>query len=175
MNATLERFLRNSHIFARLVEQLLEKGYLQSAAGGAVTFDQLNILKFLDRPGPSLGKDIARFLNASYAAASKAVSRLERKKLVVTETDARDRRAQIVSVTAKGRALIRAYERLKRRRLATLFHNGEMESLTEDLERGIAILLRERGVVGNPCLGCGAYYANACVVREHGQTCRCER
>lgn len=157
------------------MEQLLEKGYLRSAAGGAVTFDQLNILKFLDRPGPTLGKDIARFLNASYAAASKAVSRLERKKLVATVTDSRDRRAQIVSVTAKGQALIRAYERLKRRRLAALFPNGEMEGLTQDLERGIAVLLRERSVVGNLCLGCGAYDASACVVRAHGETCRCDR
>ena len=71
--------------------------------------------------------------------------------------------------------MIRAYERLKRRRLGALFHNGEMEVLTQDLERGIAILMRERSVVGNPCLGCGAYYAKACVVRAHGQTCRCEK
>lgn len=174
MTPDLERFLRNSHIYARLVEQILEQGYLRQASGDALTFDQLNILKFLARPGPSLVKDVARFIDASYPAASKAVTRLEKKKLVTCVRYGPDRRAELVEVTPKGRKLIQRYERLKQTRLKSALRGKELGDISRGLERAIALLMRERSVAGNPCLGCGAYYAKSCVVRAHGQACRCE-
>ncbi len=174
MSEDLNRFLRDAHVLARLVEQVLEAGYLRVAADDAVTFDQLNILKFLLRPIPSLVKDVARFLNASYAAASKAVSRLEKKKLVRTSRYGPDGRAELLTVTARGRSLVRKYETIKARRLKTLLGDTDLKRMTLGLEEAIALLLRERAVAGNPCMGCGAYYAKQCIVRMHGQTCPCQ-
>ena len=173
MTPEVERFLRNTHILARLVEQIFETGYLRRTSGEAVTFDQLNILKFLSRPQTTLVKDVARFLNASNAAASKAVSRLVQKRWARTSTYGADRRAEVVRLTPKGMTLVREYEELKRKRLQLLLRPGEAQSLSEGLERVIAVLMREREMAGNPCLGCGAYYSQECVVRLHGQTCSC--
>ncbi|MBI2931672.1 MAG: winged helix-turn-helix transcriptional regulator [Planctomycetes bacterium] len=171
---TLERFMRDAHILARLVEQILERGYLRRAAPDDVTFDQVNILKFLSRPQPVLVKHVAAFLNASYAAASKAVTRLEKKGLVQTEPYGPDRRAEVVEVTPEGRRIIRAYERYKQARLKSLLAGHAPDRLAKGLEAVIAVLLRERGIAGHPCLGCGAYYARRCVSREYGQPCpRC--
>ncbi len=175
MHEELKRFLRDSHVFARLVEQVLEAGYLRSAVQDSVTFDQLNVLKFLARPGSvPLVKDVARFLNASYAAASKAVGRLRKKGLAKTTRSSEDGRAELVEVTPLGAALVRKYERLKARRLEALLAGEDLPRISEALERAIALLLRERAVAGDPCMGCGAYYSDRCVVRTHGFPCDCK-
>ncbi len=171
MQPDVQRFLRDAHILARLVEQVLEDGYLRLATRDGITFDQLNILKFLNRPGPVLIKHVAGFLSASYAAASKAVTRLEKKKLVTTSTFERDKRAAAVTVTAKGHDLVRRYERTKEARLRLMLRRDSPEKLAKGLEDVIVLLMRERAVTGNPCLGCGAYYAGECVSRAHGQVC----
>jgi DNA-binding MarR family transcriptional regulator len=173
MAEDLERFLRNAHLAARLVEGVLERGYLERAAGGRVTFDQLNVLKFIARPARVRVKDVARFLNASGAAASKAVARLERKGLARTATDAADRRSGLVALTAGGRAVVRRYERYKQDRLRALLKGGSADRLARSLEEVVELLLRDRAAAGNPCLGCGAYYTKECIVRAHGQPCSC--
>lgn len=169
------RFLRDIHVVARLVEQTLEEGYLKLAAGDRVTFGQLNILKFLARPGTFFIKDVARFLNASEAAASKAVSRLEARGWVTHRPHGADRRAEVLRVTARGRALIRHYEKLKAARVRALLEGENVEALAQGLERAIAVLMKERGAIGNPCLGCGAYYSSHCIVRALGHYCPCQR
>jgi DNA-binding MarR family transcriptional regulator len=173
MAADLERFLRSAHLAARLVEGVLERGYLERASGGRVTFDQLNVLKFIARSRPARVKGVARFLNASGAAASKAVARLERKGLARTAADAVDRRSGLVELTARGRAIIRSYERFKQGRMRALLKGRSADRLATSLEEVVEVLLRERPAAGNPCLGCGAYYARECVVRAHGQVCSC--
>ncbi|MBI4564572.1 MAG: winged helix-turn-helix transcriptional regulator [Planctomycetes bacterium] len=173
MSESHERFLRNAHILARLVEHVFERGYLRRASRDTITFGQLNILKFVARPGRSLVKDVARFLNASNAAASKAVSRLERKGLAKCTRYPGDRRAERVEATPRGLALIRKYERVKKSRLKTMLKGRMPDELSKDLERVIALLMRDRAFAGNPCLGCGAYYSRACMVRAFGQHCPC--
>lgn len=173
MEPAAERFLRGAHLVARLVEQVLERGYLRSAAGARLTFDQLNLLKFLDRPGTRLVRDVAHFLNASNAAASKAVARLERKGLVRRRPLESDARAEELAVTPRGREVIGRYESFKARRIAALARAEDLAELAAGLERTVSLLLRERAVADNPCLGCGAYYSARCVVRAHGLPCRC--
>ncbi|MBI2899786.1 MAG: winged helix-turn-helix transcriptional regulator [Planctomycetes bacterium] len=169
----VQRFLRNAHILARLVERVLEIGYLKQASGDALTFDQVNLLKFLARPRKFRVKDVAHFLNASHPAASKAVSRLARKGAVHLSTDPDDRRAERIRVTPRGQRWVDGYERTKEARIHNLMKGRNPRQLAEGIERVIDALLLERSVVGNPCLGCGAYFGEECVVRAHGQTCNC--
>lgn len=174
MTPDVERFLRNTHILSRLVEQIFETGYLKKTSGDAVTFDQLNILKFLLRPQITLVKDVARFLNASCAAASKAVSRLERKELVRVEPYEKDRRAECIEVTPRGKGLVKKYETLKAARVKSLLKGVDAGSISKAIEQAIGLIIKERGIANDPCLGCGAYYAKSCVVRAHGQRCACQ-
>jgi len=174
MSEQLHRFLRDVHVLARLVQQVLETGYLSRSAPGGLTFDQLNVLKFLGRPGTSRVKDVSHFLNASYAAASKAVSRLEEKGLVRKTRIGSDRRSERVELNAKGRSIVRRYENLKARRVTALLEGSDIDGLSDGLERVIQLLLKERGVAGNPCLGCGAYYTPTCIIRGQGLPSRCQ-
>lgn len=174
MKDVQQRFLRNAHILARLVEHVLENGYLREATDDAVTFDQINIIKFLANRRISLVKDVAHFLNASYAAASKAVSRLSRKGMITTATSTADRRAEELTVTAKGKQMVTRYERLKAKRLDELLKNHDVGALSAGLEQTIAILSRDHQIAGDPCLGCGAYYSQECIGRELGYNCRAD-
>lgn len=175
MSAELNRFLRDAHVLARLVERILEDGYLREANGDKITFGQINLLKFLTRPGPNLIGDVARFLNASYAAASKAVTRLEKKGCARSTVSKQDRRAQNVKVTARGHAMIKKYEKVKTHRLTALLGAENPEALSQGLENVISILIRERGAAGSPCLGCGVYSETECVVHQYNQACPCRR
>jgi len=173
MAEDVERFLRGAHIAARLVEEILEHGPVRAGAGAPLTFPQFNLLKFIARPGNVRSRDVARFLNASGAAASKAVARLERRRLVRFLPDPLDRRSARIMLTRAGEAAIRRVERIKRERVKLLLRGGSPGKLAEGLEELIRVLMRGRALAGNPCLGCGAYYARECVVREHGQPCSC--
>src|SRR3990172_3780901 len=133
----LERFLRNVHLLARLVHQVLETGYLKKVSPNGLTFDQLNILKFLSRPSPCLVKDVSFFLNASYAAASKAVTRLEKKGLIRKRTLGSDRRAEGVEVTSSGHSYVPKYEKVKSERLAVLLKDSDVVALADELEKVI--------------------------------------
>lgn len=167
------RFLRNAHLVSRLVDQVLERGYLRKAAAGDLTFEQLNLLKFLGRPATTITRDVSRFLDASMAAASKAVGRLTAKGLVRRKPSGTDRRCEVLEVTAKGRELVRRYETLKAGRLRKILGTTEADRMAGALEEVVELLLSERPLAGNPCLGCGAYYSQTCMIRARGLPARC--
>ncbi len=174
MSETRNRFLRDVHIIARLVNQTFEEGYLSRVSVEGLTFDQLNLLKFLGQPKTLMVKDVTYFLDASYAAASKAVARLERKGLVRKTTLGSDRRAEIIELTPKARGIVRRYEKLKADRVSALLEGQDVDGLCTHLEKTIELLLKERAVAGYPCLGCGAYYTKNCFIRAHGLPSRCQ-
>lgn len=164
-------FLRNSHIFGFLVREIFEDGYLRAARNRA-SFVQMNILKFLALPGQHTINEVARFLSVSQPAASKAISRLKRAKLVETVPLPGDRRFEIIGLTALGKKEIQKYEQLKMARVKKLvarLGDAKVREFTQNLGALIQALIQERDFVGNFCARCGAYYAPDCV--GAGKTC----
>jgi DNA-binding MarR family transcriptional regulator len=167
-------FLRHAHLFGFAVRSVLEEKYLRESVGDGVTFTQLNLLKMIASPGRHYVGDVAHFLDASYAAASKMTDRLVAGGLVRSVRRPPDRRAEALELTPKGRGAIDRYERHKLSCLKAKLKGvsaRELKGMTKVLERLLGIVLEGRDLIQRACLQCGAYYSPTCFVRAAGAEC----
>ena len=110
---------------------------------------------------------VADFLGVSPPAATKNIDKLERLGLVVRTPSKGDRRATLLSVSPKGRRLVRKYEDIKTTRLAPVlegFQPEELGQFTGYLERFSALLLGLEQNEAGFCLRCAAYIEKGCPV-----------
>lgn len=161
------RLVRYSHIFASAVREVLEVRLLRSASSLPLTLSQFHLLKLMTFNGQHQVSEVASFLGVSPPAATKNIDKLERLGLLSRAQSTGDRRATLLSVTAKGRRLVQRYERVKTERLAPVlaaFEPQELARLTGLLERfAVALLDLDPGVDGF-CLRCAAYLEEGCPV-----------
>ncbi len=164
--------LRNSHIFAAAVRDVLEQKFLEATAPSHLTLSQFHLLKLLSiREYHHVG-EVADFLGMSPAAASKNITKLEGLGLLERHTSEGDRRATQLSITPRGRRTVLAYEEFKAARLYPVlegFTDAELDEFTRLLERFSVELYRmeqEHGTVEENgfCLRCAAYLDNSCPV-----------
>jgi DNA-binding MarR family transcriptional regulator len=161
------QFLRQSHIFSSAVREVLETKLLREATSMPLTISQFHLLKLMLVDGKHQVGQVADYLGVSAPAATKSVDKLERLDLVVRSPSKGDRRATLLSVSPKGRRLVRKYEDLKAERLAPIlerFKPEEIESLTELLERFSISLLGEGEAENEFCLRCAGYLAEGCSI-----------
>lgn len=167
IGARLYRFLRYSHIFSSAVREVLESRYLDEVSDRSVSLAQFHLLKLIGLNGQHHVGEIAELLGVSAPAASKNIDRLESLGLVARVPCEEDRRATLLSASAKGRDLIRRYEELKERRLAPVlaqFDDADLDRLAQLLER-FSVLLFEREKAENRfCLRCAAYCQVGCPI-----------
>lgn len=163
------RLVRQSHIFAAAVREVMETKLLREVSPVALTPPQLHLLKLMCLNGAHQVGEVADFLGVSPPAATKNIDKLEALGLVSRMPSKGDRRATLLSVSTKGRALVRRYERRKAVRLAPVFDKfqpEEVELLSHLLER-FALSLLEGEVTGGGdgvCLRCDAYLQAGCPV-----------
>jgi DNA-binding MarR family transcriptional regulator len=161
------RLLRNSHIFASAVREVLETKMIREASPQPLTLAQLHILKLMTFDGQHRVTELADLLGVSPPAATKNIDKLERLGLVLRAPSPDDRRATLLSVSPRGRRLVDRYEQIKRAHLAPVvndFQPEEVEQLATLLERfSVSLLQRERSRRGY-CLRCDAYIAADCPV-----------
>ena len=172
MNTTaklLNDFLGSTQVFAKAVNNVVEKRLLRAVAGNQVTFSQFRLLKLVALTDSHNISDVAAFLGVSSAAASKTVDKLVRRGLLLRREGETDRRAIELLLTPPSRRLLAEYEATKRRKLTKLFRQFP----TEDLRRTAELLDRlSAGIVNHSarpeevCLQCGIYYRERCLVRE---------
>jgi len=166
------RLLRNSHIFASAVRDVLERRFLKDTSPLPLTLSQFHLLKLMTINGQHQVSEIAEFLGVSPAAASKNIDKLEGLGLVVRTPSEGDRRATLLSVSPKGRRLVLAYEELKAARLYPVLDNfkpKEIAELSRLLERlSVEVIKLEEAAgpeSGNGyCLRCAAYLESDCPV-----------
>jgi DNA-binding MarR family transcriptional regulator len=172
------RLFRISHIFASTVREILAQNLLQEACSHSLTPSQLHLLKLMSIDGePQIGQ-LAGFLGVSPPAATKNVDKLERLGLVARVPSKGDRRTTLLSVNAKGRRVVEKYETLTTNRLSSVldgFKPGEIEQLSELLERFSVMLLGMGPGSGRSCLRCGSYYQAGCPVGEARGGCPYDR
>ena len=109
-----------------------------------LTPSQFHLVKLMSFDGHHQVGEVADFLGVSPPAASKNIDKLERLGLVVRTPSKGDRRATLLSVSRKGRRLVRKYEDLRAARLGPVlkgFGPEEVEQLTRLLERFAVSLL----------------------------------
>ena len=165
------QLLRSSHIFASAVREILELKLVREVSPVPLTLSQFHLLKLMFLNGRHQVGEVADFLGVSPPAATKNIDKLEAHGLVVRAPSRGDRRATLLSVSPKGRRLVRRYEALKTARLAPVlarFRPEELEQLKHLLER-FSLLLLEKELAregDGVCLRCDAYIQSACPVGQ---------
>jgi DNA-binding MarR family transcriptional regulator len=134
-----------------------------------LTLSQFHLLKLMFLNGRHQVGEVADFLGVSPPAATKNVDKLEAHGLVVRAPSKGDRRATLLSVSPKGRRLVRRYEELKAARLSPVlakFQPEELRQLSRLLERfSLSLLEKEIPRQGDGvCLRCDAYIQSGCPV-----------
>lgn len=165
----IDDFLGSAHVFASAVRDIVESRLLAKVAGKGVTVSQFKLLKLVAVSDALTIGEVASFLGVSDAAASKAVDKLVRGKLLRRTEGEVDRRAMHLSPTGRSRRLLAAYEAAKRRKLAGIFRKFPPEHLqraAEFLDRLSANLVDHSANPEELCLQCGIYFRERCLVRQ---------
>ena len=169
LGSDVRRFIRSSHIFASTVREVLELKPVREVSPVPLTLSQLHLLKLMLLNGRHQVGEVADFLGISSPAATKNIDKLEALGLLVRYPSRGDRRARLLSVSPKGRRLVRRYEKLKAARLSPVlarFRPQELEQLSRLLERfSLSLLENELPREGDGvCLRCDAYIESGCPV-----------
>lgn len=162
-------FLGSATVFASTVREVVERKLLEEVVRPELTLSQFRLLKMVAMTDAQTIGDVARFLGVSNAAASKAVDKLVRRKLLRRTEAEVDRREIRLALTDASRKILEAYDARRDEKLAGVFKGFSRQ----DLERCADLLDRlSAGIVdhgANPeelCLQCGIYYRQKCIVRQ---------
>jgi DNA-binding MarR family transcriptional regulator len=165
-------FLRYTHIFASLVREILEIKFLKEASSYPLTLSQFHLLKVIALNGDHQVGEMANILGVSPPAVTKNIDKLEKLGLIIRTPSKGDRRATLLSPSAKGRRLVHKYEGLKADRLGPVlegFNAEELDRLTLLIKRFSLRLIKQEVSGGGLCLRCAAYCELGCPVGEiHG-------
>jgi DNA-binding MarR family transcriptional regulator len=165
-------FVGSAHIFTSAVEEVLERRLLDEVAGQQFTLSQFKLLRMVALTDARTISDVALFLKVSNAAASKAVDRLVRRKLLRRTEGHPDRREICLSLTPSSRKLLAAYAEREARKLTAVFRDVPPEELRRTarlLDRLSAELVDHQKNPGDACLRCGIYFRDKCLVHELSQ------
>jgi len=177
-NGELHTFLRYSHIFAALVREILEEKILDEVSPSPLSLSQFHLLKLIALNGKHQVGEVADFLGVSPPAATKNIDKLERLGLVSRLPSPGDRRATLLSPSAKGKRLVRKYEATKEERLTPVlagFSHDELQQLARLMERFSLRLLDSEGADDGLCFRCSAYYEENCPVNHLHDQCPYQR
>jgi DNA-binding MarR family transcriptional regulator len=153
------------------VREVLEQKLVDEVSSVPLSLSQFHLLRLMHLNGRHQVGEVADFLGVSPPAATKNIDKLEALGLLVRTPSAGDRRARLLSVSPKGRRLVRRYEQLREERLAPVlakFHPEELERFASLLER-FSLSLLEKEVAGDEdgvCLRCAAYIQSGCPVGQ---------
>jgi DNA-binding MarR family transcriptional regulator len=166
-------FLSSARVFAWSVREILEKAVLREVAGDKLTFPQLKLLYLVAHTDEhtTVG-DAAAFLGVSNAAASKAVDKLVRRRLLRRAEIQADRRSSQLSLTEASRKLLEAYEAARDARAAKAFEQfspGELRRASELLDRLAGAIVNPIADPTHVCLQCEIYYRDNCRFGELGR------
>ncbi len=166
-------FLSSARVFAWSVREVIEKAVLRQVAGDRLTFPQLKLLYLVEHTDEhtTIG-DAAAFLGISPAAASKAVDKLVRRRLLRRTEIQADRRSSQLSLTEASRKLLEAYE-AARNQLAIkafdAFSTEELRQTSELLDRLAGAFVQQGADPDHVCLQCEIYYREKCRFGELGR------
>ena len=167
-------FLGSVRILSTTIDEWMEQE-LREVTDDRVTPSQLKVLKLVARTNARRIGDVANFLAVSNAAASKAVDRLVRRRLVRRAEAAADRRAVELSLTPEGRTLLAQYEAATNQVLKELFGSLDQDQLKNTgqfLDQLSTEVVKTGRVRDGICLRCGIHFRDRCILRQSvGKNC----
>jgi DNA-binding MarR family transcriptional regulator len=169
-------FLRYTHIFASAVREILEAKFLDEVSPYSLTLPQFHLLKLITLHGGHQVGEVAVFLGMSPPAATKNIDKLQRLGLILRKRCKGDRRATLISPSAKGRRLVEDYENLKTDRMNPVLANfspQELNQMVRLLRRFSLSLIRTENPGDGMCLLCAAYCQEDCPIGLTRGGCPC--
>ena len=164
-------FLRSARVFAWSVREVVERAALRYVAGEKLTFSQLKLLYLVAHTDVLNVGDAAAFLGVTCPAASKAVDKLVRRRLLRRVSTRQDRRTIRLSLTETSRKLIEAYQ-AARDNVARLafqqFSPEELRKTSELLDRLAGAIINQGSEPGSLCTQCEIYFREHCRFGEFG-------
>ncbi len=165
-------FLSSARVFAWSVREVIERKVLSEVAGDKLTFPQFKLLYLVAHTDDHIISDAAAFLAVSNAAASKAVDKLVRRRLLRRVEVQADRRSSQLFLTEAGRRLLEAYESARDRLVAKIFEQfspRELRQTAEILDRLAGVIVSYGTDPEAICLQCEVYVREQCRFGELGR------
>lgn len=106
------------------------------------------VLLYLDEHGPSPQREIVRFMGRDRSTVTNTLQAMERAGLIRREPSGRDRRALVVSLSAKGRALVprvrETWAEIEKKTIAGLSEEllSDLVQALTHIRAGLAVALR---------------------------------
>jgi len=172
-------FLSSAHIFSTAMRDVFEEAVLEEVAGDSLSVSQFKLLYLVAHTEHHTIGDAAAFLGVSNAAASKAVDKLVRRRLLRRAEIEGDRRSSQLSLTEESRRLIKAYETARHQKALRVFNRfsvQELQRTAELLDRLAALIIGHSSKAAEVCLQCEFYFRDDCRFGELGRrTCFYQR
>lgn len=165
-------FLSSARVFAWSVREIMERAVLREVAGDKLTFSQMKLLYLVAHTDTLRIGDAAAFLNVTCAAASKAVDKLVRRKLLRRVSPQEDRRTIRLALTETSRRLMEAYQRARDIRARAAFDQFAPEELrrtSELLDRLAGAFVAGSSEPDAVCMQCEIYFRDRCRFGEFGR------
>jgi DNA-binding MarR family transcriptional regulator len=165
-------FLSSARVFAWSVREVIEKKILRDVAGDKLSFAQLKLLYLVAHTDDHIISDAADFLGISKAAASKAVDKLVRRRLLRRVEVQEDRRSSQLFLTEVGRRLLESYESAREQIVARTFEQfspRELRQTAEILDRLAGVIVNHGADPDAICLQCEVYVRDQCRFGEVGR------
>lgn len=165
-------FLSSARVFAWSVREVIERTILREVAGDGLTFSQLKLLYLVAHTDLLNIGDAATFLGVTCGAASKAVDKLVRRRLLRRVAPQEDRRSFRLSLTETSRRLMEAYETARNHRtLMALrqFAPEELRRTSELLDRLAGAIVSGGAEPDAVCMQCEIYFRDRCRFAQFGR------
>jgi MarR family transcriptional regulator for hemolysin len=165
-------FLSSARVFAWSVREVIERTVLREVAGKKLSFSQLKLLYLVAHTDVLNVGDAAAFLGISPAAASKAVDKLVRRRLLRRAETQQDRRISRISLTETSRKLMETYKAARDERAKAVFaqfSTDELRHTSELLDRLAGAIVSNSTDPNAVCMQCEIYFREQCRFREFGQ------
>jgi len=118
--------------------------------------------------------EVATQLNVTRPATSKLIERLVQAGLVTRESVLTDRRSSLVSLTDRGKEVVKAYYNRRRKKQAQIlatFTSAEREALFKTIRRYIQTCISFEKNLEVICLQCDGSFGSDCLIKEHVGNC----
>lgn len=165
-------FLSSARVFAWSVREVIERTVLREVAGDKLSFSQLKLLYLVAHTDVLNIGNAAAFLGVTCPAASRAVDKLVRKRLLKRVSTQEDRRTIRLSLTEASRKLMEAYQTARDYRAKAVFSQfpaDELKKTSELLDRLAGAIISGGSEPNAVCMQCEIYFREHCRFAEFGQ------
>jgi DNA-binding MarR family transcriptional regulator len=172
-------FLSSARVFGTSVREVIERDVLREVSGGSLSFSQLKLLYLVAHTDILRIGDAAAFMGVTCAAASKAVDKLVRRRLLKRNAPQEDRRIIRLSLAEKGRELMKTYQTSRDYRAALVFSQFQPEEIrqaAELLDHLAGAIIGGSAEPDKICMQCEIYFREHCRYGAFGlRTCFYQR